>query len=124
MSRSGRCPWRTNRRRHWSNNSVWRKVIKPSPAVTVFWEISGAIKTLFVSGAGFTDGAVSIKVRRGIFEVGFTGIADHGSFTASRPISCTSGEDDFRKLQPRNASYHHWDGLPANSAIGKRRWRF
>lgn len=77
---------------HWSNNSIWQKVIVEQPSITSFWETSGQIKTLFVLGNGFPPELVTIRVYHQNLEIGhFTGVAgSDGSFTLSQAISCTS----------------------------------
>jgi hypothetical protein len=77
---------------HWSNTSIWQKLIILPPSITMVWEVGGTIKTLFVSGTNFPPGLVTIVVdsgHDGTFH--FTGFAGaNGTFTANQAISCTS----------------------------------
>jgi hypothetical protein len=75
----------------WSNNSEWQQIYAPSPTITMSWQLQGTIKTLFVSGIGFSPGLVTIKVTSNNFQIAeFTGFAaGNGTFTASQAISCT-----------------------------------
>lgn len=79
---------------HWSGGSAWQKVIRIPPSISMLWETAGSIKTLFVTGNGFTPDQVTIELRSGNFEIAhFTAFPeDSGIFTASQVITCTGGE--------------------------------
>ncbi|PWU06301.1 MAG: hypothetical protein C5B51_12685 [Terriglobia bacterium] len=78
---------------HWSNNSVWQKVVVSKPSVSMLWELNGKIKTLFVNGFNFPPGLVNIVVHSGQFEIAHfsTFAGANGLFTASNEVDCTDG---------------------------------